>query len=317
MPILDAVLAFALTMLVVATIVTQVVNLRQRFGNWYANGLDEMLKGYFASEVGTAVKRVIERLTGTSLSRSAEELVTTASKFDWRKHIWDGGSGDDRAVSRETLMEAFQNSYLDKEFRKELGGDTKAVYKELERRYKVAEEKATDRFKRRSQKWGTCVALVLAFVFNIDSVHIAHSYIRNPALRQGVVAQMQVIAAEYEAVAESTADSEDDLTMAALGEAIGDMRQQVDLLTTTGFPIGWSRFPHAGLKDTPTLDHENRNNTWGWVLWVVGVTLTGILAGFGSPFWFDAVTGISRATRARAVKKPDSCKDSAQDPAGP
>jgi len=318
MPILDAALAFALTMLAVATLVTQIVRLPQGLCKWYAKGLDEMLNRYFASEVGPAVERVIQRLSGTPLSATARKLVETAGHFDWHKLIREPGSTDDKPVSKETLMEVFKNSYLDKEFREELGEDTKAVYKELERRYQVAEEKATDQFKRRSQKWATYVALVLALVLNIDSIHIANSYFRDEKLRQGVVAEMEVIVAKYEAAVQAVANSADKGTTDGLIQAVADTREQVDLLASSGFPVGWSYFPHARILDKSSTDYENRNHLLGWVWWVLGVVLTGILAGLGAPFWFDAISGISRvAQTAGLTKKSTQREEEARKPDGP
>ena len=31
--------------------------------------------------------------------------------------------------------------------------------------------------------------------------------------------------------------------------------------------------------------------------WILGIVLTGLLAGLGSPFWYDAVAGLSRVVK--------------------
>jgi hypothetical protein len=306
MPILDAALAFALTMLILATLVTQIVRLPQHFGRWRSAGLDNMLARFFTDHFGQAITRVMTRLTGEPPDQVSEDLVQKAKDFKWRELIADPAAEDIKAVSVETLKEALKYSYLGIGLRNKLGDATVAVYKEIEHRYKIVEDKATEQFRRRSQVWATFVALVLAFAFNIDTIHIASSYIRHQAVREGVTAEMEKIAAAYETLSEDVDDAEGDMPLTEMGEAIGDIRHQLDLLTATGLPIGWSRFPHAGLMNKPTQDFENRNSLLGWLSWFFGIALTGVLAGCGAPFWFDAVNGIARAARGRAVSKPAS-----------
>jgi hypothetical protein len=42
-------------------------------------------------------------------------------------------------------------------------------------------------------------------------------------------------------------------------------------------------------------------------MWILGILLTGVLAGLGAPFWYDTVVGISRiAERSSNAKKDGS-----------
>jgi len=38
--------------------------------------------------------------------------------------------------------------------------------------------------------------------------------------------------------------------------------------------------------------------------WAIGIVLTALLAGLGAPFWYDAVSSISRVARASRAKEP-------------
>ena len=86
----------------------------------------------------------------------------------------------------------------------------------------------------------TGIALVLALVVNIDSIHIADSYIRNESMRQGVIAQRDAFVEHYNALIETLEKekNKDSVTKKELEQAFGDSRQQVDVLTSVGFPIG-------------------------------------------------------------------------------
>ncbi len=150
------------------------------------------------------------------------------------------------------------------------------------------------------------MALILALAVNIDSIHIAKSYISNESMRESTIKQMDAIVAKFDAAeVASLDDAGSEGTKEALEQSYIDSREQIDSLTSIGFPIGWSYFPHAGLKDKPPKDFERRNNFGGWVMWFLGILLTAVMAGLGAPFWYDTVSGVSRvAQRARTVKKP-------------
>ncbi len=62
MPFLDAALAFALTMLVVATVVTQIVRLLKTTAKLRRKGLQDMLTVYFNNELNPVVKRELNRV---------------------------------------------------------------------------------------------------------------------------------------------------------------------------------------------------------------------------------------------------------------
>jgi hypothetical protein len=210
-------------------------------------------------------------------------------------------------VSTEELTERLKRSQLGRRLLAELGDDAQPIFDELGRRYEVVGDRFTESFRQHSRWWATGVALVLALAVNIDSIHIANSYIRSQTLRKGAIAQMDAIVANYEAQVAAVDDTEGPVSKETLRKAISESREQVLALTTIGFPIGWSYFPHAGLKAGKSVDFERRNNPGGWLMWVFGIVLTGILAGLGAPFWYDTVTGISRVVqRARVARKPGS-----------
>ena len=138
---------------------------------------------------------------------------------------------------------------------------------------------------------------------NIDGINIATSYIRNESLRNGVIARMEAITANYESRTADLDSLEAAAGRTALADAIRESRAQIDFIASAGFPIGWSYFPHVYLNGDPVPAPMDRNTFGGWLLWVLGIALTAVLAGLGAPFWYDAVTGIARtAQRARSGK---------------
>jgi len=113
---------------------------------------------------------------------------------------------------------------------------------------------ATNIYRKNSQRIALGIGLILAFIFNVDSLHIVNKLWRDPTLRQAIVAQAGNINPEDETGFDST--------MAKLNEL--------------SLPVGW------GKETTP-------QNASGWILKVIGIILTGTAAAQGSPFWFDVL----------------------------
>lgn len=305
MPILDAALAFALTMLVVATAVTQIVRFMRNTAKLRRSELQEMLTVYFNEELKPVVMRELNRVNKKVDSDVSTKLTEAAKEFSESELFDEVELAKLIEVSTDELTERLKRSTLGQKLLTELGDEAQTIFDELGRRYEVVGDKFTESFRKYSRRWATVVALILALAVNIDSIHIAKSYIRNESLREGTVAQMDAIVAKYDAKVASLDDAGGEGTRAALEQSLIDNREQIESLTSIGFPIGWSYFPHAGWQHRPPKDFERRNDFGGWVMWFLGILLTAVLAGLGSPFWYDTVTGISRvAQRARAVKKP-------------
>lgn len=291
MPILDAALAFALTMLVVATAVSQIVRLGQKIAKLRSAELRKMLTDYFGKELQPVVQREMNRLKKNITEKVASELAETANNLKESEVFDEDELATLIEVSTEELTERLKRSSMGQKLLTELGAEAQAVFDELGRRYEVIGDKFTASFRNKSRKWATGIALVLAIAFNIDSLHILDSYIRNEGMRESVIAQRDAFVDDYNALVESLEKEEgkDSVTKAELEQSFSDSQKQLDVLTSVGFPVGWSYVP---------------NSPEGWVMWVFGILLTAGLAGLGAPFWFDTVTGISRvAQRARAARK--------------
>ncbi len=106
-----------------------------------------------------------------------------------------------------------------------------------------------------------------------------------------------------------------DVAADAVGEAeraSGEIRGVVRSLTQS-FPVGWTLYPNCAL-DTPDLRCPANNHspdvgfwggladiagsdTSGFIKWVIGVLLTGLMVGLGTPFWVQAVNGALAARK--------------------
>ena len=308
MPILDAALAFALTMLVVAMVVSQIVRLLRNTAKLRNAELQKMLTQYFDEELQPVIKRELNRLKmSINYDTVVSKLAKTANNFK-KSELFDKTElATLIEVSTDELTERLKRSAFGQELLTELGDKAQAAFDELGRRYEVVGKKFTESFRKHSRYWASSIALVLALAVNIDSVHIMDSYIKNEGMRQVVIAQRDAFVEDYNVLIESLKKEEgkDSVTKEELEQAFNDSQKKLDVLTSVGFPIGWSYFPYSGLQDGKSKEFQHRNNLSGWGLWFFGILLTAGLAGLGAPFWYDTVTGISRVVQStRATKKP-------------
>ncbi len=351
MPLLDAALAFALTMFVVSTVVMQIVDLLRKFFKLRQDQLQEMLKDYVVGELQPVLKREFERLGSKLKDGAVNELSGLATKLSEQLKSLDDEqvkTGDRKVqktkrtkyladtqlftpgelkslvyVSTEELEERLKRSILGGKLLETLGDEAGAIFDALGRRWDVVGEKFTELFRTKSRWIATIVAFALALGLNIDTVHIVNTYISDENVRTGIIAQRDTFVGEYQTLADSLEKdaNKKTITREEFNAAFGKTRSSIDSLDELGFPIGWSYFPHSmlweGNENGPEQAGQANNRgkkdlAWRWAVWVLGVVLTGLLAGLGAPFWFDAVNGIwNLSQRARpGVKAPAKTKAS-------
>jgi len=153
-------------------------------------------------------------------------------------------------------------------------------------------------YKRKAQVTTFGIGLVIALLFNIDSLQISKRLWREPTLRQAVVAHLQDYAP---AVNETETPS-----------LMGTIELFQQELMSLNFPVGWS-FIESGSpqncrfvpspQDTfgltwrtrcmrPT-DTTDATNGWIWAITKLsGIIVSGFAASQGSSFWFDILIKI-------------------------
>jgi hypothetical protein len=303
MPILDAALAFALTMLVVSTTVTGLVHLLQLWAKTRRTVMKEMLEDYYKKELQPVIKREMIRITGATNNALATEVEKLAKEIDTSKLFSTEEIPNLVEASTSELMERLKRSELGTKLMTDLKTEVDAIFSELGKRYEAIGDKFTASFRDKSKWWATGIALVLALALNIDSIFIMDSYIKNQGLRDAVIAQRDSIEQNYTDLVSKLEGQDDTVTKQELEDAFSESRNQVTSLTGIGLPLGWTYFPYVGLKDNTAKEFADKNNFGGWVFWVLGIALTAGLAGLGGPFWYDAVRGISRAADEARKRK--------------
>lgn len=283
MPLFDAALAFALTMLVIATAVSYLVDFIHWALSMRGADLRVMLGEYYQQELQPVIQRELARLSTKIDATSTSEIqqaTQALANVDLKPLI------DNRIhVPTTELIEQLKRSQLGIQLLTRLGNDAESVFSELAKRYEVLGDKYSATFRSKARLISMLVAFVLALVINIDSVNILKAYVSNQGLRESAVAQYDRVLAEHEKVtAPATNDKNQELdNIAKLRDALNAAKGELSELNSAGFPIGWTYFPYTR-PETVTMG--------AYVLWGIGIILTAIFAGLGSPFWYDVLRGL-------------------------
>lgn len=300
MPILDAALAFALTMLVVATAVSQILNASRKFSSYRGDQMRGMIKQYFTEDVQPIVDREVKRLSNRLDATGRQALAKLPEGQQVAAKIFPE-SEDLIHVSTQELVEKLKRSDFGSELLTHLQADADRVFDELGKRWEHVGARFTEEYRAHSRRWTLIVAGVLALSVNIDSVFILESYLTHRNLSESVNAQLT----EFADIADSTMtlvrSDPGTVDVDSLQVALGRTEAEIGRLTEAGFPIGFNYFPYACFREATkgNADCRQRSNEWGWISWVAGVLLTAMLAGLGAPFWYDAVTGIAKVARTQ------------------
>jgi hypothetical protein len=214
-----------------------------------------------------------------------------------------------------------------------------AVLKDIAQKFDALGKDATEYFAGRAKLLAVLVAIGLAFFAHVDAVDLFRTYLGDPNARQKVIEQTQSVTAQYKA-AEDAAKALKEVSAVApaavtpsadaikaqvdkLGKdwqaAIGNVNSTVKQYQDLGMPLGWTedRIKNAGMAlkvwtcpgDTEfwTLQGDCKDevkNVWFQVPTNLKLyfflILGGLLIGLGSPFWYDAVTGL---TNIRSVAR--------------
>lgn len=277
---LDASLAFAVTMLVVATIVSRIVDFI-----YGAMCLRNQLFEEMLNKVAAAVET--NAMQGSDQVRAVVTKLLAQEKRTWGQWFWRYVSGQ---LPTSVSVDEFVKSVL---------GDAAEdeQVKKLEATLKAEGDKLTEYLRARSRWVSFVVAAVLAIGLNIDSVNIADKYIQTPALSREIALKAGEVLAKTQADLKAAQDELKAAETTKPGSATEELKasvtkleEQVNQLNSSSFPIGQKYFPYFPYDSKPCP-------SWGVrARWILGIVLTCLCAGLGTPFWYDLITNLSKLT---------------------
>ena len=329
MQALDAALAFAITMLILAMVVTTLVETLHRLFGLREKGLAILLGNFYdrilfsrsggvlrgADEARERARRAfIEMMTinrgpvgqapMTALNRHLS-LDSTSEDRKFLNWIWSGrrlGS-----LSLTAFMERLGGSEYGAQLvtQASTAGDKgiEWVLKDVAQKFDAFGAEASEYFESRARLLSVIVGFVLAFAINVNAIALFETFMKRPDVTQAVIARGESVTKSYEnlqkqvdtlnASAQATTSDE---ARANVQRAADEAAAAVESLQSVGVPIGWNTQSVADFRRSRTLS-------------LLGLFLGGLLIGLGGPFWYKAVQTL---TGARSyAKRKDSAESGA------
>lgn len=320
---LEALLAFALTMIVFSTMVSVILEMIYRF-------LREREKLFVL---------MLERLFNQVLWPLVQQRLGQMDMADVRRKFVDAlarntAAADPDAAERRRGLRRIDNSKLTVlEFAERLAGTDvgKAIAAEGQARVIAIVNDLAQKYERfcagartylmeRSLTWTLVISMLLAFALNIDAVVLFRSFVQDENLRQAMVARYDVIVQEMKEAEAALAKAKTDATedpkknLEQIEARRKDLQRQLGEVIDVGLPIGYENFPGClkpGIRTSVDVGdctmpqevkgflggmwHNATQRTPQFLFWIVSVVLGGLLIGLGAPFWFDVAQGLSKS----------------------
>jgi hypothetical protein len=153
--------------------------------------------------------------------------------------------------------------------------------------YQRSMERVSGWYKRYAQKWLLGLALGLAVVCNVDTIHVIRVLSSSPQVLAETVTQAvntvkaatpQMSASSGSAQPTESAPNPTQDTTQAMSRLVNNANVALSNLSSLSVPIGWSELQWQYLRDPGHL-----------VSAFLGWFLTGLAASLGAPFWFDTL----------------------------
>lgn len=326
---LEASLAFIITMMMLSTIASMVVETLHRCLRLRERGLEQTLDALFEKVIWPKVasakdmagdgsikelwqRNFVTTMTGNEFPKARERPKHRYLVWHWLKWIVAVGVGKltneqkRRGISTlemvERLVETDVGRHISQRAR-ELGKEAADEFKSavvvgISDKFEDYSEEARDIFSRRAKLLSVLVGLVLAFGLNVDAPALFKSYLQDPALRYKIIAQGEAVA---QAAQDARLSLEAELAQAD-SATLGEVKSGIEKITNQIKELEVQSIP-LSVADSPLYGKELVGRPF-WI-WLLSVTLGGFLIGLGGPFWFDSFRKVSALTNiARQFVSP-------------
>lgn len=336
---LQATLAFSLIMLVLATIVTIILETAYRALLTREKGFRLMMERLFDEVLKP---RVAHLLRGVTLAEAREHFLDTVT----RNQAYDQQFNRVRALIQPdqlagmSMME-FADRLADTAVGKAIArGGSEYVdnaINDLAQKFDRFGAASSQRFQDHARFWCVLASILVAFIANVDAVRVFQDLLHDDQLTSGIIERygaavedgaqrpedLQASLERMNQLREQNVIGEDELK--AFKDGIATAQLKVTGLRDSGLPITIQAWPFCSgvLDDTqktadPKCAAVTDLTSWSGAIalasWFLSVLLAGVLVGLGAPFWFDLARGLTRSAqilRAAGIGGKDDKKPAA------
>ena len=314
MHLLEAGMAFAVVMIVFATITAGIVEIFVRILGWRGKFLERAVKEHFETIVWPrlknhfasgedAHKEVLDDFL-EQLLRNPASANNLGSKMARDKQI--------SVLSIVAFAQRLGRTKIGEKILSEGEEQLDLIIRDFVRCFDRFNLAASEVYRRNTQLVALCFGIILAIIANVDVLRVSSAILQDPDLRAGLIKEAEEAqAADQAAVGElekaqaalknGAVDQKDvGKLIEAARDKIESARESAKELREIGLPIGTEYFPHCHLFGHSDKDSGNCK-AWqtdavgiGKLLkWLLMTVIAGVLIGLGGPFWFRVFSGLS------------------------
>ena len=314
---LTALLAFATTMLIMAIVVSTLVETIHRIWKFRSKGMRLMLENLYMR----VIEPKLDKDTRPSAAEFASIIMENRAATPTDGAIARGRLSQairwlvDAWVMTDIPVEVFTQKLADNRIVGAVDAFTDEFVQDLAIHYEAFGKEVTTFFERRARLISVCVALLVAWGFHIHPYNLALSYLENPELAEAMADRSEETYANYQDLEakmnafEQTLAGVEDASAEELQKAfdafktnVTEIGRESEDLKEMGVPIGWGEVAAYQACAGVPLVTGCQTSWFGWqfpipsLVDAVWLSLGGLLIGLGAPFWAQAVSSIT-ATR--------------------
>lgn len=269
---LEAMLAFALTMVALSTLVTAVMEVFHRFARSREAGFQIMTEKLFddviwprlqfrgSKDQAKARGEFVLALTrnpvattsiGTANGKSPGKVLA-AIRTVWEFTTSTFAPARVAGMGVMEFMERFAGTEVGKALATEAEDYVSTAVNDLAQKFDRFSAGASELFYHKARAISVCVSIVLAFTINVDAVRLFQSYLHDQPLRQRVIEKqeqfgekMRETVAALEKVASDPTAKVSKLELDAIEKRLVDVQAGIGDLRTLGVPIGHDFYPYC------------------------------------------------------------------------
>ena len=267
MDLLLSLLAFAATMLALATVVTTILELVARLIRRRTRVFAHLLRSVFDAEIRpllSARLRASHANLNTALERQRREFVKGVMESPLFRHdtrlrqsiahwlLPNAHSSDE--LSTQEFVRRLARTEIGQQIHREAAGQLQAMVERIALRYEELCDGAREYFRNSSAVLSLIVGIAIALVYNIDALRVLRYFLDNPQISAAVAADAQKALDDYRAAqarlrstleAPGAADSDSRQDVETLKMDAAAARADLEALRARGLPIGLDHFPHC------------------------------------------------------------------------
>jgi hypothetical protein len=221
MQLLDAAIAFALTIAGLATVVSIIIEIIHRVLSLRSKGLRAMLEQHFDDVIEPVIKAQVEKAIigqdknlADELKRLRDDLIIkmTANplvklqELSWLPKWAVKGLSQYNAVTALDFLDRLPEAEVYQYIKLRGKMTVSERLKKFDKKYEDYEKAISNYFKRRAQLLSFVVGVILAIVVNIHGIRLFERYLSDPELTATVIAQTDNIESAIESVQKRQAD---------------------------------------------------------------------------------------------------------------